>query len=121
MTKVKSSIRPERVELYDRQIAAHPVIERKGAANPYTSVNGHMFSCINKLGDIGLRLSKEDRQQFLEEHNTKLLESYGVIITEYVVVPDNLLRSEEKFQPYLDMSFEYVKSLKPKPTTRPHK
>ena len=121
MTKAKNSIPLERVDLYERQIAAHPIIERKGAANPYTSVNGHMFSCLNKRGEVGLRLSQVDREDFLEEYQTKLFESYGSVMKEYVTVPDVLLSSEEKFQPYLNMSFEYVKSLKPKPTTRMRK
>ncbi|GMQ81903.1 MAG: hypothetical protein BMS9Abin05_1340 [Rhodothermia bacterium] len=121
MTKAKSSIPPERVDVYERQIAAYPLIERKGAANPYTSVIGHMFSCLNKRGEVGLRLSKADREIFLEEHQTKLFESYGAVMKEYVTVPDSLISSKEKFQPYLNTSYDYVKSLKPKPTTRKRK
>ena len=33
---------------------------------------------------------------------------------EYVTVPDALLANTEELKPYLDMSFEYVKGLKPK-------
>ena len=106
------------VDIYDKLIAAHPVIVRKGAANPYTSVNGHMFSGLNKKGELGLRLSKEDREAFLKKHKTKLFESYGVVMKEYVTVPDSLLRRTKTMLKYLDMSYEYVSSLKPKPTTR---
>ena len=121
MARPKPSAPAERVALYDAQIAAHPEIDRKGAANPYTSANGHMFSCINKVGDVGLRLSKEDREHFLEMYHTELLVSYNTIMKEYVVVPDVLLSSIEKFQPYLNLSFDYVRSLKPKPTTKKKK
>jgi hypothetical protein len=49
----------EKVELYNKLIAKCPGIERKGKNNPYTSVNGHMFSLINKDGELGMRFSKE--------------------------------------------------------------
>ena len=34
----------DRVEAYDRLVAAIPEVELKGATMPYTSVNGNMFS-----------------------------------------------------------------------------
>jgi len=118
MAKAKSTIPQERIDLYDRHIAAHPDIERKGAANPYTSVNGHMFSCLNKAGEIGIRLSKEDQAAFLEKHDATLFRSYGAVMRGYVSVPDDVLEDDALFQQYLTRSFEYVRSLVPKPTTR---
>lgn len=59
--KAASNIPPERLELYDRLIAAHPGLERKGAGLPYTSVNGHMFSFLSQAGALGLRLPEEAR------------------------------------------------------------
>jgi hypothetical protein len=40
---------------------------------------------------------------------------------EYVTVPDALLEDTETLKPYLRMSYEYVTSLKPNPTTKPKK
>ena len=111
---------PNIVELYDAQIAAHPTIERKGAKNPYTSVNGHMFSATNKDREVGIRLSKEDQAAFLEKFDAKLFISYGATMRGYVTVPVSLLKSEY-FQEYLDLSFNYVSSLEPKPTKKPKK
>ncbi len=37
---------------------------------------------------------------------------------EYVTVPDELLQDTEELKGYLDLSYEYVKSLKPKPTKK---
>ena len=37
---------------------------------------------------------------------------------EYVRVPDDLLGKAGELRKYLAMSYEYVKTLKPKPTTR---
>ena len=40
----------DKIDLYDQLIATHADIERKGATNPYTSLNGHMFSHLSKDG-----------------------------------------------------------------------
>ena len=36
---------------------------------------------------------------------------------EYVVVPDSLLENTKELKKYLDLSYEYARTLKPKPTT----
>ncbi len=119
MAKAKSpDVDPEKLDLYDRLIATNPEIKRKGAANPYTSLNGHMFSYLHASGLMALRLPKDAREKFLEKYETKLFEAYGIIQKEYVTVPDDLLNKTEELRPYFHLSYEYVKSLKPKPTTR---
>ena len=80
-----------------------------------------MFTCINKAGEVGVRLSKEDREDFIKKYDSALLESYGAVMREYVVVPVTVLKNKKKFLSYLDSSFEYVSSLKPKPTTKKKK
>ena len=106
----------DKIDLYDRLIATNPEIERKGVTNPYTSVNGHMFTHLGKTGTLGIRLPKEERQAFLEQYNTSLYKSYGAIMKEYVAVPDDLLDNTEELSKYLEISYAYTKSLKPKPT-----
>ena len=108
----------DKIELYDQLIATHPDIERKGKTNPYTSHNGHMFSHLSKTGTMGLRLPKEEREAFLKKYNTTLYKSYGAIMKEYVTVPDDLLENTAELKPYLDISYEYIKTLEPKPTTK---
>lgn len=120
MPKYTASDPSKTVELYDRQLTAHPTIERKGAKNPYTSVNGHMFSATNRDGEIGIRLSKEEQAAFLEKFDAKLFISYGATMRGYVTVPVSLLKSDE-FQEYLDNSYAYVSSLPPKATKKPKK
>jgi len=107
-----------KMKLYDRLISAHPDIERKGKTMPYTSLNGHMFSFLAKHGSMGLRLPKDEREKFLREYNTELMEQYGSVMKEYVKVPDHLLNDTDKLLEYLQMSFDYVSSLKPKPTKK---
>ena len=118
MAKKKVDIPQDKLEAYDRLIASNPEIKRKGVTNPYTSVNGHMFSHLSKVGTLGLRLPKEEREAFLEKYDTTLYESYGAIMKEYVAVPDDLLQNTAELQPYLDLSYAYTKSLKPKPAKK---
>ena len=48
----------------------------------------------------------------------QLLEAYGAVMKEYVTVPDTLLGKTKELKKYLDLSFEYVGTLKPKATTK---
>lgn len=118
MAKKKVEIPQDKLDAYDRLIASNPDIERKGVTNPYTSVNGHMFSHLSKTGTLGLRLPQEEREAFLKDYNTTLYESYGAIMKEYVTVPDDLLQNTEELKPYLDLSYAYTRSLKPKPAKK---
>jgi hypothetical protein len=118
MAQTSGEIPQDRLDAYDRLIAAHPEIERKGKSNPYTSLNGHMFSHLDKSGSMGLRLSGEEREAFVEKYGTKPYVQYGATMKEYVTVPDELLQNPAELLPYLELSLEYIKSLKPKPTKK---
>ena len=115
----KTVIPPERVALYDKLIATNSKIERKGANNPYTALNGNMFTLLNPpKGDLAIRLSPEEREKFIKKYKTKLFEAYGVVMKEYVAVPDSLLPKTKELARYLELSYEYVKTLKPKPSKK---
>ncbi len=103
------------IKLYDQLIAANPEIERKGKTVPYTSANTHMFSQINKEGELGLRLPKDQRDAFLEKYETSLFETYNTVMKEYVLVPDALLKNTDELSHYLMKSYQYVLMLKPNP------
>lgn len=113
--------REKSIELFDKLIAEFPHIDRKGKNNPYTSLNGHMFTIISQDGFLGIRLSKIDREEFLLDYKTDLLQNYGVTMKEYVTVPNNLLEKTEELKPYIELSHSYILSLKPKPTTKKKK
>jgi hypothetical protein len=117
-TKNKCNIPAEKQALYDKLLAIHPKIERKGAGNPYTSLNGHMFTYLNPSGALALRLPKREREQFLKKHKTTLFEAYGSVMKEYVTVPDSLLKNTKTLRKYLELSYAYVRTLKPKPTKK---
>ncbi len=111
----------EKLELYKKLVATNPKIEQKGATVPYTSVNGHMFSYLSKDGKLALRLPTEEREAFLKKYKAKLCEAYGSVQPEYDEVPDTLLSSTRELKKFFDRSYEYVSSLKPKPTKRAKK
>jgi hypothetical protein len=114
----KPSIPKEKLELYEKLVATNPKVLRKGASVPYTSLNGHMFSYLNASGVMALKLPKVEIDKFLKKYNTRLFEAYGIIQKEFVAVPDDLLRNTNKLKAYFDLSYEYVGTLKPKPTKR---
>lgn len=118
MSKPKVEIPREKLALYDQLIGSNSEIERKGKTTPYTSLNGHMFSFLSKEGAMGLRLSDNDREDFIKDHNANLMEQHGRIMKEYVAIPDALLQNTAQLSGYLQKSLDYVSQLKPKPTKK---
>lgn len=116
--KVPGTIYANKLAIYEKLVATNPSIERKGDTMPYTSLNGNMFSLLAKDGSLGFRLSKEDKEEFLDRYNSGLMEQYGVVMKEYVVIPDRLLSSQKELKKYFDLSYAYAKTLKPKPTSK---
>jgi hypothetical protein len=113
-TVKKSTIPPDKLELYEKLIATNPNIERKGAVHPYTSLNGHMFSYLDQTGTIAIRLPKDEIEPFLKKYKTTLFVSYGVVKKDFVTIPDALLQNTKELKKYLEISFEHAKTLKPK-------
>jgi hypothetical protein len=107
-----------RVALYDELLATIPEIKRKGAANPYTSLNGNMFTLLHQSRSLAIRLPKDKREEFLKKHKTAVFKAYGATMEEYVAVPDALLSNPKGLQKSLAASYDYVKTLKPKPTMK---
>ena len=114
-TPKKSSIPPEKLELYEKLVRTSPGVERKGDTVPYTALNGNMFSYLHASAGLALRLPPAEREKFLAKYQTKLFDAYGTVQKEYVAVPDALLAKTGELRPYFKISVEYAKSLKPKP------
>jgi hypothetical protein len=109
-----STIPADKLALYDKLIATHPKVERKGDVHPYTSLNGHMFTYLDQTGTMGLRLPEKELEAFLKKYKTTLFKSYGVVKKDWVAVPDALLKDTKELKQHLQTSYEYVKTLKPK-------
>ena len=104
----------EKLKVYDELVVRCSRFERKGKTMPYTSANGHMFSLLNKAGEIGIRFSKEVQKKYIEEFDSTLFKSYNSIMRGYVLIPDKMLEDLDNVARYLDESYDYVMSLEPK-------
>jgi len=111
----KGAIPAEKVALYEKAVSTLPGVARKGAQNPFTSLNGNMFSLLSAQTEtLALRLPKQEREAFLKKYKSKLFEVYGAVMKEYVTVPDALLKNTRELQKYMALSYEYAKTLNPK-------
>jgi len=90
----------------------------KGAKNPYTSRNGHMFSFLDVEGTMAIRLSNELAEEFLSTYESGPVIQYGSVMRGYVSVPDDLLSDTEEVGFWLSKSHEWIGTLEPKATKR---
>ena len=90
----------------------------KGAKNPYTARNGHMFSFLDAQGTMALRLSDELRDEFLAQYDSGPVIQYGSVMRGYVSVPDDLLRSTKALGEWFARSHTWIGTLEPKPTKK---
>ena len=90
----------------------------KGAKNPYTSRNGHMFSFLDADGGMALRLSDELRDEFLATYDSGPVIQYGSVMRGYVSVPDELLRETAEVAAWFTRSHDWIGTLEPKPTKK---
>jgi TfoX/Sxy family transcriptional regulator of competence genes len=114
----KAAAPGDKFALYEKLVATNPKVELKGDANGYTSLNGNMFTLLHSSGRLAIRLPEDEREKFLKKYKTTLFEAYGAVMKEYVAVPDELLQKTPELKKYFDLSYEYAKTLKPKPTAR---
>ncbi|MEL6892464.1 MAG: hypothetical protein AAFP84_12755 [Actinomycetota bacterium] len=107
----------EALDRYLAAIAELPDVERKGAKNPYTSRNGHMFSFLAADGTLAIRFSAERQQEFLATNDSSVVEAYGRTMRGYVRVPDDLVADAASTARLLAESHEWIGTLQPKSTT----
>lgn len=103
----------QRIELYKAIIERVEGVELKGKTMPYTSANGHMFSQLNKDGEIGIRLSKERQSEFFS-NGLQPFKSYGAIMQSYILISEKMLSDIDRVTELMKEGFQYVQSLDPK-------
>ncbi|MEO9869238.1 hypothetical protein [Ekhidna sp.] len=113
----KSEATEETIQLY-ADLLKSVGLEQKGKNMPYTSLNGNMFSFVAKEGYVAIRLSKEDKEDFMKKYNAEPAISYGAVMNGYVHVPDSMLKKTNEISEYMQKSFEFAQTLKPKPTKK---
>ncbi len=110
---------PEALELYAAAVARSASgASVKGAKNPYTSRNGHMFSFLDAEGAMALRLSDELRDEFLATYDSGPVMQYGRTMRGYVAVPAELLHHTDELAGWFDESHDWIGTLEPKPTKK---
>ena len=112
---------PEALDRYLAIVEASGNGEVKGAKNPYTSRNGHMFSFLDPDGLLALRLSPELEAEFRERYDSGPVEQYGRTMRGYSSVPDDLVDDPEALQAWYDRAWHWIGTLEPKPTKKPAK
>lgn len=90
----------------------------KGARNPYTSRNGHMFSFLDRAGAMALRLSEELGDEFRATYDSGPVVQYGSVMRGYVSIPATLLENTGELAIWFAKSFEWIGTLAPKPTRK---
>lgn len=108
---------PDALERYSAVVgrAGQPV---KGAKNPYTSRNGHMYSFLDSDGAMALRLSDPLGDEFLSKYESDPVISYGSVMRGYVSVPDELLSDTDELGSWFDMAYDWIGTLEPKSTKK---
>ncbi|MEM1195887.1 MAG: TfoX/Sxy family protein [Pseudomonadota bacterium] len=103
---------------YEEIVADYPDLTVKGKANKYTSMNGNMFSALQKDGALTVRLSEVAKKAYNDAHGTGDVISYGSVMRGYVYVTPEIWEDDAKLRDLFKQSVEHAKSLKPKPTKK---
>ncbi len=104
----------EKLTRYQELVAQCPGFELKGKTMPYTSANGHMFSQLNKDGELGIRFPEKTQQKYMRKLKTTDYKSYGSVMKGYVLMPESLWNDPKTLIKYLNESHDYVMTLEPK-------
>ncbi len=109
---------PAALARYERIVAAVGDLERKGAKNPYTSLNGHMFSFLDAAGTIAIRLSPADREAWALRYPDDPVIQYGSVMRGYVALPETVCDDLAEATTWLTRSRSWIATLEPKPTKK---
>ncbi len=90
----------------------------KGAKNPYTSLNGHMFSFLDADGVMALRLPSDQYEDFLARYDSGPVTQYGRVMQGYVCVPEKLLKDADDLVGWFSRSHDWISTLPPKATKK---
>lgn len=106
---------PDALEAYREAVeASRSGTTVKGAKNPYTSRNGHMFSFLDPEGTMALRLSDEMSDEFRSRYDSGDVKQYGATMRGYSSVPVELLDDTAALAAWFDRSWDWIGTLDPK-------
>jgi len=118
--KKATSVPSDKLALYVKLVATTGIESKSNFGAAYTAVNGNMYSMISKYGVVGIRLPAKERAAFTAKYQTTIFRADPAWPPnkEYVAVPEDLLPKTATLRPYLEASYEYAKSLRPRPTAK---
>ncbi len=102
------------ISVYDRLIANHAGLARKGKTTAYTAMNGNMFSFVGPDGELCIRLSKGHIEAYGQSHSAEPVIRYNSVMRGYVAVSKDLLADEDELQMWFSRSVAHAETLKPK-------
>jgi hypothetical protein len=108
----------DKTDIYRQVAGSFKDVEVKGAAMPYTSVNGNMFSFISKENELSIRLPEDVLKEVLTDHKGKISIQHGIVMKEYVVVPESFFKKKDLLKKYFGISLRYASGLKAKPAKK---
>lgn len=85
--------------------------EVKGKANPYTSMNGNMYSFLDKTGTVCLRLPRSELAAYQTRFGTGPVVQYGAVMKDYVAVPEPFLADDAVMADVLALCRDYAENL----------
>lgn len=110
---------PEALEAYRSAVGAgQSGAEVKGAKNPYTSCNGHMFSFLAAEGTMALRLSDELADEFRSTYESGDVIQHNATMRGYSSVPSELLTDTATLSVWFDRSWQWIGTLPAKSTKK---
>lgn len=108
----------QKLARYRDWVSAWPDQKVKGKANPYTSLNGNMFTFLDKTGLLAIRLSSADKTAYETQFGTGDVIQHNAVMRGYVPLIDALWSDEEARQIWWEKCWDNAQSLPPKPTKK---
>ena len=70
--------------IYDELVTQTDGAELKGKTMHYTSINGNMFSFVSKDGEVGFRLSQEQKEYYINQEGATEMIQHNRVMNGYI-------------------------------------
>lgn len=109
----------EALAAYEAVVGEYPDLAVKGKANRYTSMNGNMFSFLDKEGGLNFRLSEPEKAAYNDANGTGDVIQHNSVMRGYVKAAPAIFGDAERLQALFAQSYAHAGTLKAKPTKKP--
>ena len=108
----------EALAAYEAVVGEYPVLKVKGKAKRYTSMNGNMFTFLDKEGGLNFRLSEDQKKAYNTEHGTSDVIQHNCVMHGYVKATPAIYGDPVRLEGLFARSYDHARTLKPKPTSK---